>query len=163
MPAEDPSDHMRKPNADAFADTSDPAWEDAFPAPLNAAQAARWRAGHRRISPLAIVACQAILALLGGGILWGVGQDSAAIISWFYGAAAIALPAAGFAALVVRQPSLGVLVLGELGKLLVSVVLLALAPWMLGEVAWSMLLLAIVLTVNVYWVAPIWLARRRNV
>lgn len=126
-------------------------------APLTAQEAAQWRLRHRALSPWRILTCQAVAALVGALLIWIISQESVAIISWLYGAVAIILPAVFFARAIVRRASLGTLVLSEMAKLLLSVVLIAISPWLLDRVAWWPLLLAIVLTVNVYWIAPLWL------
>ncbi|RRD67342.1 ATP synthase subunit I [Comamonadaceae bacterium OH2310_COT-174] len=133
--------------------------EDEQTPPLDAEQAAQWRQRHRSISPWKVLLWQGLAALLGGGALWLVLQESVAIISWFYGYLAIALPAALYAKVVVSQPGLTALVAHEMLKLLLTVVLMALAPVVLGKVNWLALLLAVVLSVNMYWIAPVWMAR----
>lgn len=132
---------------------------DVHAPPLDAEQAAQWRQRHRSISPWKVLLWQGLAALLGGGALWLVLQESVAIISWFYGYLAIALPAALYAKVVVSQPGLTALVAHEMLKLLLTVVLMALAPVLLGKVNWLALLLAVVLSVNMYWIAPVWMTR----
>lgn len=136
-------------------------WDGAEP--LTAEQAAQWRSTHWQPSPWKVVQWQAIVSVVVGLVIWGVSRDSAAIISWLYGALAIWLPACMFAKVVVSQPELGVLVMFEMLKLLLNVVLLAIAPLLLDKVAWGYLLGAVVITVNMYWIAPIWMARCRRV
>ncbi|THU05201.1 hypothetical protein E9531_01195 [Lampropedia puyangensis] len=131
--------------------------------PLTAAQAQAWRQTHWQPSPWRVLQWQAAAAIGVGLLIWGFSRDSVAIISWFYGALAVWLPALMFAKVVVSQPALGILVMFEMFKLLLNVMLLALAPLLLDQVAWVYLLGAVVLTVNMYWVAPILMARCRRV
>lgn len=142
-------------------DSSDDKWEGVEP--LTAEQAREWRRMHWQPSPWKVVQWQAVVSIVLGLVIWGANRDSAAIISWLYGALAIWLPACMFAKVVVSQPELGVLVLFEMLKLLLNVVLLVLAPLLLDKVAWAYLLGAVVITVNMYWIAPIWMARCRRV
>lgn len=160
MPQQDPPDAspQRQGPSSSWRDWENDTEEGHAP-PLTAEQAHRWRARHKTISPWAVLGCQAGVALLGAVMIWLILQESVAIISWLYGALAITLPAVFFARAVVRRASLGVLVFSELVKLITSVALIILAPWVLTSVAWWPLLLAIVLTVNMYWIAPLWLGR----
>lgn len=143
------------------SDGNDDQWDGAEP--LTAQQAAEWRRTHWQPSPWKVVQWQAVVSIVLGLVIWGANRDSAAIISWLYGTLAIWLPACMFAKVVVSKPDLGILVMFEMLKLLLNVVLLVMAPLLLDKVAWAYLLGAVVITVNMYWIAPIWMARCRRV
>ena len=156
-------DSMKRLQDAAFDadDSNDSQWDGVEP--LTAEQAEQWRRTHWQPSPWKVVQWQAIVSIALGLVIWGGSRDSAAIISWLYGTLAIWLPACMFAKVVVSKPELGVLVMFEMLKLLLNVVLLLMAPLLLDKVAWAYLLGAVVITVNMYWIAPILMARYRRV
>lgn len=133
--------------------------EDGFKA-LTAEEARQLRLRQASVSPWWVIAGQvlagAVVALV--ALLW-TGQRSAAW-SAAYGSLAVVLPAALFArGLTGRFSSLnpGAAAVGfflwEFVKIGVSVVLLAMAPRMVPGLSWPALLVALIVTLKVYWVA----------
>ncbi|RMX08403.1 ATP synthase subunit I [Corticibacter populi] len=137
--------------------------DEAHPAPLDARQAAAWRSRHRAVSPSRVLLWQCMAGWLAVMLTWSLAESSAAPLSVAYGVLAIVLPAFPFAMAIVRGHSLAALVVWEFVKLMLSVMLLLLAPVVLGEVVWLALLAGVIVTINMYWIAPLWLARSGSV
>jgi ATP synthase protein I len=127
--------------------------------PLTPEQARAFRQKHPQVSPWRVISWQAgfglLLAVLAGwygGSAWG--------FSAAYGVLSVVLPGMLFARGVQgRFASLnpGSAMVGfflwELMKLIVTVVMLALAPRIVVALSWPVMLVALVLTLKVYWVA----------
>lgn len=127
--------------------------------PLTAEQAQALRERHPALSPWWIILGQAsiglVLALIAG---WWGGIHVA--LSVGYGVLTVVLPAMLFArGLRGRFASLnpGSAMIGfflwELMKLIVTMVMLALAPKFVVALSWPAMLVGLVLTMKVYWVA----------
>ena len=127
--------------------------------PLTREQAQALREKHPSISPWAVVWCQAgfglVLALVGG--VWGGSH-----VAWSvaYGALAVVVPATLFArgvrgrfASLNPGSAMMAFFLWELVKLIVTFVMLALAPKFVVALSWPAMLVGLVLTMKVYWVA----------
>lgn len=129
--------------------------------PLTPEQAQAFRAQHPMLSPWWVIAGQAgvgLVAMLAGG-WWG---GSSIGLSVGYGALTVILPGMLFARGVSgRFSSLnpGSAMIGffmwELMKLIVTFVMLALAPRFVEALSWPAMLVGLVLTMKVYWVALI--------
>ena len=127
--------------------------------PLTAEQAQAFRERHPTLSPWWIILGQAliglILALIAG---WWGGNGVA--LSVGYGALTVVLPAmlfargvrGRFASLNPSSAMIGFF-LWELTKLIVTIVMLALAPRFVVALSWPAMLVGLVLTMKVYWVA----------
>lgn len=127
--------------------------------PLTPEQAQAFRAKHPQLSPWRVIGWQVIFGLVvclvagwSGGRLWAV---SAA-----YGVASVVLPGMLFArgvqgrfASLNAGSAMAGFFLWELMKLIVTVVMLALAPKIVVALSWPVMLVALVLTLKVYWVA----------
>jgi ATP synthase protein I len=128
--------------------------------PLTAQEAQQLRQKLPLLSVWRVVAMQvvvgALVALLAGLVTsrWHVG------VSAGYGALAVALPAALFARGMtspVTSASVGSSVVGfllwEFVKIGLTLVMLLMAPKVVPEVSWPAMLVGLVLTMKVYWVA----------
>ncbi len=128
--------------------------------PLSAQEAQALREQHPSVSPWRVVAWQAVVGVVVAGAAWALtGQRN---IAWSaaYGALAVVVPAIIFArGLTGRFSSLnaGTAALGfmawEMVKIIVSIALLAMAPKWVSALSWPALLIGLVVTMKVYWVA----------
>ena len=128
--------------------------------PLSAQEAQALREQHPSVSPWRVVALQAVVGVVVAGAAWALtGQRN---IAWSaaYGALAVVVPAIIFArGLTGRFSSLnaGTAALGfmawEMVKIIVSIALLAMAPKWVSALSWPALLIGLVVTMKVYWVA----------
>jgi len=127
--------------------------------PLTPEQARAFRLKHPQTSPWRVIGWQAMFgAVVVLCAAWLGGRPWA--VSAAYGVASVVLPgmlfARGvqgrFASLNAGSAMVGFF-LWELMKLIVTVVMLALAPRMVVALSWPVLLVALVLTLKVYWVA----------
>lgn len=143
---------IKQPYEDSLEDADD--FE-----PLTAEQAQALRAQYPVLSPWWIILGQALiglcLALVAG--LWGGAQIA---LSVGYGVLTVVMPAMLFARGVCgRFASLnpGSAMIGfflwELMKLIVTIVMLVLAPKFVVALSWPAMLVGLVLTMKVYWVA----------
>ena len=150
-----------KTTPQALTDEEDGTQEPEFK-PLTREQAQQWRASQPELSPWRLVVVQwlvgSIAAVL-AGLLW---QSGAVAVSVLYGAAAVAMPSAlmaygltssawarllsGFA-----QAAFAGFLFWEGVKILLSVAMLAAAPWILPGLSWIGLLIGMVLVLKVYW------------
>lgn len=128
--------------------------------PLSAQEAQALREKNPSVSPWRVVGWQAVVGVSVALGAWGLtGQRH---IGWSagYGALAVVIPAVIFArGLTGRFASLnpGTAAVGfmawEMVKIVVSIVLLAMAPKWVVALSWPALLIGLVLTMKVYWVA----------
>ena len=137
--------------------------------PLNAEQARRLRERDPPLSPWWVVAGQAAMGLAVALAAWAVtGRQN---VGWSagYGALAVVIPAAIFArGLTGRFASLNAVtaafgfVVWEMVKIAASVALLVAAPRLVPALSWPALLVGLVLTMKVYWVALAYVPRKRK-
>lgn len=127
---------------------------------LTALEAKAFRAEHPQLSPWRVIRWQVVVGVVCAAIAGGVSADPAVAWSAGYGALVVVLPAALFArGLTGRLASLnvGTAVAGfffwEMFKIGLSVALLALAWRLVPGLSWPALLLGLVVTIKVYWVA----------
>jgi len=136
--------------------------EDEFH-PLTAEEAQAWRERHASLSVWWVLGAQlalaAVLAMLGSWI-WGFASVG---ISMMYGALAVVVPAALFARGLTSSAASVNAMTAAVGfavwqgvKLVLTVLLLALAPRVLNEVSWPALLAGMLLAMKVYWLALAW-------
>ena len=128
--------------------------------PLSAEEAQRLRDKHPSVSPWRVVVWQVAVGLFVALLAWAVtGRQS---VGWSagYGALVVVVPAVIFArGLTGRFSSLnaGTAAVGfmawEMVKIVASIVLLAMAPRWVSALSWPALLIGLVLTMKVYWVA----------
>ena len=131
--------------------------------PMTAQEAQAWRARHPTLSVWWVVGVQLMLAvLLAVSAAWIWGRSSIAF-SLMYGAVAVVLPAALFArGLTSRLASVNAVsaamsfAVWQGVKLVLTVLLLVLAPRVVNDVSWPALLVGMLLTMKVYWLALAW-------
>jgi ATP synthase protein I len=137
--------------------------------PLTAEEARRLREKHPLVSPWWVVAGQAVVGLVVALAAWALtGRQN---VGWSagYGALAVVIPAAIFArGLTGRFSSLnaGTATVGfmvwEMVKIGAMVAMLAAAPRLVPHLSWPALLVSMVLTMKVYWLALAYAPRKRK-
>jgi ATP synthase protein I len=155
------------PSADKSTQTSNSVTshideDEAFQA-LTAQEAQAWRERHPTLSVWWVVGVQLALAVvvsLLSGWIWG---RASLAFSLMYGAVAVVLPAALFArGLTSRLASVNAVsaamsfAVWQGVKLVLTVLLLVLAPRVVNDVSWPALLVGMLLTMKVYWLALAW-------
>jgi ATP synthase protein I len=138
--------------------------------PLTAQEASRLREQNPPVSPWWVVAGQALVGLVVALAAWALtGRQN---VGWSagYGALAVVIPAAIFArGLTGRFSSLNAgaaavgFMLWEMVKIASSIALMAAAPRLVPELSWPALLVGLVLTMKVYWIALLYRPRTGNV
>jgi ATP synthase protein I len=128
--------------------------------PLTAEEARRLREQNPPVSPWWVVGGQVVVGFLVALAAWGITGKQNVGWSAGYGALAVVIPAAIFArGLTGRFSSLNAgtaavaFMLWEMVKIASSIALLAAAPGLVPELSWPALLVGLVLTMKVYWVA----------
>jgi ATP synthase protein I len=137
--------------------------------PLTADQARRLREQHPPVSPWWVVAGQMVVGLVVALAAWALTGKQNVGWSAGYGALAVVIPAASFArGLTGRFSSLNAgtaavgFMLWEMVKIASSIALMAVAPRLVPELSWPALLVGLVLTMKVYWVALAFSPRPRK-
>ena len=131
--------------------------------PMTAQEAQAWRARHPTLSVWWVVGVQLMLAVfLAVSAAWIWGRSSIAF-SLMYGALAVVLPAALFArGMTSRLASVNAVsaalsfAVWQGVKMVLTVLLMVLAPRVLNDVSWPALLAGLLLTMKVYWLALAW-------
>ena len=133
---------------------------------LTAEEARRLREQNPPVSPWWVVAGQIVVGLVVALAAWALtGRQN---VGWSagYGALAVVLPAAIFArGLTGRFSSLNAgtaavgFMLWEMVKIASSIALMAAAPRLVPELSWPALLVGLVLTMKVYWLAMLYAPR----
>ncbi len=128
--------------------------------PLTAQEADQWRSRNPPVSVWKVVAGQALVGLLVALGAWAVAGSVQAGWSAAYGALSVVIPAALFARGVLRQKASinpRAAMVGffgwEIAKIVLTVALLAAAPWVVPSLSWIALLVGLVVTMKTYWVA----------
>ena len=136
--------------------------------PMTAEQAQAWRLRNPVVSPWGVVGAQVLVGCVSTLVAWLLIGRPSVVWSVAYGALAVVLPAALFArGLTGRLSSLnpGAAVLGffvwELVKVALTVAMLLAAPRLLVALSWPAMLVGLVLTMKVYWVALAFRKRAR--
>ncbi|MDE2418438.1 MAG: ATP synthase subunit I [Burkholderiales bacterium] len=134
--------------------------------PLTAEQAQALREQNPSISPWWVVVAQVVVGVLVAFAAWGVTGKSTVAVSAGWGALAVIIPAALFARGVTGQfasMNAGSAVFGffvwEFVKIVVTVGLLYAAQRLVTGLSWPAMLVGLVVTMKVYWLA---LAVRRK-
>ena len=146
---------------------SDAAAEDDV-VPLTAEQAAQLRVRLRKtgslLSPWRLIAGQAVVGVLLTLAAWLVTGKSAVAVSVAYGALAVVIPAALFARGLMSQfSSMNALTAGfgffvwEMLKIVVTIVLIAVAPKLVADLDWLALLISLIVTMKAVWLV-LWLS-----
>lgn len=148
-------------------------FDDEEPEPirrLDAVQARAFRAAHPQLSPWRVIRWQVVVGCVVAALAGWWADSRAVAWSAAYGALVVVVPAALFArGLMGRLSSLGVgtAVAGfffwEMFKIGLSVVLLALAWRLVPGLQWPALLVGLVVTIKVYWVALLVAPRTKRV
>ena len=127
--------------------------------PLTAQEVRELRQRQPLLSVWRVVVAQCFVGLSVSGVAWWVSGQVAAV-SAAYGALAVIVPAALFArGLTSRVSSLnaGAAVFGfflwEMVKIGLTVALLVAAPRMVSDLSWPAMLVGLVVTMKVYWLA----------
>ena len=169
---------LRTPGSDAPAHSvanTESEWEaglhEAECRPLTREEAREWRGRQPTLSIWRLVAVQMLVGLLLGGLSWLLTQQRQFAWSVLYGSAAVAIPSA-LMAYGLTSSALARLMAGasqatfvgflfwEGVKVLLSVVMLWLAPQVVPGLNWLGLLLGLVITLKVYWAGFLIQSRR---
>ena len=128
--------------------------------PLTAEQARELRVSQPLLSIWRVLAAQALIGLLLALLVWFVTGRMAAVYSAVYGALAVIVPAALFARGLTSQVSsmnAGSAVFGfflwEMVKIGLTVAMLIAAPRLVNDLSWPAMLVGLVVTMKVYWLA----------
>lgn len=132
--------------------------------PLTAEQAARWRSSQVKLSVWRVVMVQWIAAVVMTAVIYFGFRQAVWAWSVLYGGLAAGLPSAvmaygltssrlarmlsGFA-----QTALAGFFLWEAVKVLLTMVLLGLAPLLMREISWPALVVGLVVVLKVHWLA----------
>jgi ATP synthase protein I len=131
--------------------------EDADFKPLTADEAQRLREANPALSPWWVIVAQLGVGLLVSVIAWLWVRQGSAAVSAMYGALSVALPAALFVRgtrhTLPAQSAMARFAVWELIKLVLSVAMLAAAPWVVTDLHWLALLAGVVAAMKMYWVA----------
>jgi ATP synthase protein I len=134
--------------------------------PLTAQEAAEWRQRHPPVSVVRVVKWQLVVGVVLTVLVGLVTQRAGWMWSVAYGAAAVVIPAAFFARglrlhLGAGQENVAMVrFFGlEIAKLVLTVVLLLLAPLVVPGLNWLALVLGLVVVMKTYWLA-LWLLTR---
>jgi len=136
---------------------------------LTAEEAQALRERHPSVSPWFIVGVQVLVGLLVALAAWGFTGKSSAGWSAAYGALAVIVPAVVFARGLTSQFSslnaatawLGFFV-WEAIKIAVSVGMLFAAPRLVVDLDWLVMLIGLIVTMKVYWVALLMRPKRKT-
>ncbi|MEY4712711.1 MAG: hypothetical protein RIS88_2161 [Pseudomonadota bacterium] len=136
------------------------AGSDAPHKPLSAEEARQLREQLLMVSPWRIVAWQAVAGTMVALMAWALTGRHNVAWSAGYGALAVVIPAVifargltgRFASLNARTAAIGFMA-WEMVKIAASIALLAAAPRLVPALSWPALLVGLVLTMKVYWVA----------
>ncbi len=155
------------PSADKSTQTPDAATSDIDETeefhPLTAQEAQAWRERHPTFPVWWVVLVQLVLAVVVAVFAaWFWGRLVIAQ-SLLYGAVAVVLPAALFARGLTSKLASANAISAAMSfavwqgvKLVLTVLLLVLAPRLLIDVSWPALLVGMLLTMKVYWLALVW-------
>ncbi|MEY4265703.1 MAG: hypothetical protein RIS90_238 [Pseudomonadota bacterium] len=130
------------------------------PTPMTAEQAQALRQRDPSVSAWQVVLWQALTGVLVALVTWAVTRSSATSWSAGYGALAVVLPAALFARGLLSRVALaspGAAVAGffvwEMVKIGLTLAMLFAAPRLVSDLSWPAMLVGLVVTMKVYWVA----------
>jgi ATP synthase protein I len=128
--------------------------------PLTTEQVAELRKHQPLLSVWRVVGAQVVLGLLVATLVWFVSGRMVAVYSAVYGALAVIVPAALFARGLtsrVASANVGTAVFGfflwEMVKIGLTVAMLFAAPRLVNDLSWPAMLVGLVVTMKVYWVA----------
>jgi ATP synthase protein I len=128
--------------------------------PMTAEEARQWSEKNPSVSPGAVVGVQALVGLVVALVAWGLtGREN---VGWSagYGALAVVIPAALFARGLARK-WFGFF-MWEMVKIALTVAMLFAAPRLVANLSWPAMLVGLVVTMKVYWVALVLRPKRRT-
>ena len=141
--------------------------------PLTAEEARQLSEKNPSVSPWRVIAAQAGVGLLVALAAWGLTGRS--VVGWSagYGALAVVIPAALFARGMTRslsalnpQARAAGAVFGfflwEMVKIALTVAMLFAAPRLVASLSWPAMLVGLVVTMKVYWVALVFRPKRKT-
>lgn len=138
--------------------------------PLTREEAQKLRETSPSLSPWRVVAWQLVVGLVLAGAAWALTGRSNAAWSALYGALAVVIPAALFARGLMSQfSSMNAVTAGfgffvwEAMKISVSVGMLFAAPRLVTDLDWLAMLISLMVTLKVYWLALLMRPQRRTV
>lgn len=138
--------------------------------PLTAEEARRLREQNPPVSPWWVVGAQVVVGALVALAAWGWSGEASVGWSAGYGALSVVIPAAVFArGLTSRFSSLNAgtaaagFMVWEMVKIALTVAMLMVAPGLVPQLSWPALLVGLVLTMKVYWVALAYRPRKRKI
>jgi ATP synthase protein I len=138
--------------------------------PLTAAQAKVLREKNPSTSPWVIIGLQAVVGVVVALIAWGYTGKSSVGWSAAYGALAVVIPAVLFARGLMSQfASINAMTAGfgffvwEAIKIAVSVGMIFAAPRLVMDLDWLAMLIGLIVTLKVYWVALLMRPKRKTV
>lgn len=136
--------------------------------PLTRAEAEALRERQPSVSAWQVVAAQAVAGVLVAAAAWGLSGRNAVAWSALYGAAVVVLPSAMLARGVGRLAGTGPMA-GAVGfiawqgvKMVLSLALLLGAVRVVPGLNWPALLVAVVVCLQVNWLALLWRGRSKN-
>ena len=146
--------------------------------PMTAEEARQWSEKNPSVSPGAVVGVQALVGLVVALVAWGLTADSSKGWSAAWGALAVVIPATLFARglkspLTARKWSLenpqaramgaafGFFI-WEMVKIALTVAMLFAAPRLVANLSWPAMLVGLVVSMKVYWVALVLRPKRRT-
>ncbi len=137
--------------------------------PLTREQAQALREQNPSISPWWVIAAQAGVGCLVALAAWGLSGKLNVAWSAAYGALAVVIPAVLFARGLMSQfSSMNAVTAGfgffvwEAVKIAVSVGMLFAAPRLVADLDWLAMLIGLIVTLKVYWVALLMRAKRKR-
>jgi ATP synthase protein I len=143
--------------------------EEAEFTPLTAEQAQALREKNPPLSPWRVVAGQVLVGLLVALVAWGLTGRRSVGWSAAYGALAVVIPAVLFARGLMSQfSSVNAMTAGfgffvwEAVKIAVSVGMLFAAPRLVADLDWLAMLIGLIVTLKVYWLALLMRPKRKR-
>lgn len=133
--------------------------------PLTAEQARQWRLSHPRECLGCVLGVQLAIGLVAALLMGVFGARSAWGWSAAFGCLAVVVPTVFFLRRARRRvawagSALLNLLLSELVKIVLTVMLLMLAPRVVPDLSWPALLVGLVVTLKAYWVGLVWSSAR---
>ena len=130
---------------------------------FTAEEAQAWRATQVALSVWWVLVAQLSTALVLGAAVGYWFDRSSVFLSWVYGALSVVIPAALFAR-GLKSPAASInAVAATLSfavwqgvKMVLTVLLLVLAPRLVQDLSWPALLGGLIVTMKVYWLALVW-------
>jgi ATP synthase protein I len=135
---------------------------------LTPEEARQFRVRHRSLSPWVVVVVQAAMGLVVALITWLFVGSWSAVGSALYGAAVVVFPSVLLVRGMARGPGVEAraaalnFMVWELIKMAVAVAMLAASAWIVPDLSWPALLVAMVVCMKMNWLALLWQGRKTN-